>query len=138
MSHRKGFTLIEMLAVVLILGLVMSVVIVNVMDRIEWAKVQTTKVKMRALEGSLEMFRLQSATYPDTDPGLEALLEPAPGAGSIVRDEESLEDAWRRRFLYKHPGVHRTGVYDLWSFARDGVAGGEGPDTDITSWERRR
>ncbi len=133
--RRHGFTLIEMMAVVLILGLVMSVAVVNVMDRVEWAKVQTTKVKMRAVEGALEMHRMERATYPGTDPGLVALLEPGSGGGPLVRDEESLNDAWRRRFGYRHPGDRGRAGYDLWSLARDGSQGGAGPDADITNWK---
>ena len=130
-----GFTLIEMMAVVLILGVVMSVVVVNVMDRVEWAKVQTTKVKMRAVEGALEMHRLERTTYPETEPGLVALLEAAPGGAPLVRDEEALDDAWRRRFGYEHPGGRARAGYDLWSLGRDGGVGGVGPDADITNWK---
>ncbi|HEX5064559.1 MAG TPA: type II secretion system major pseudopilin GspG [Myxococcota bacterium] len=137
MEKARGFTLIEMMAVVLILGLVMSVVVVNVMDRVEWAKVQTTRVKMRAVEGALEMFQLENAKYPATDPGLVALLEGPPGGGrSFVRDEDALDDAWRRRFGYEQPGTHRAPSYDLSSLGRDGTPGGDGPDADIVNWER--
>jgi general secretion pathway protein G len=136
MARTRGFTLIEMMAVVLILGLVMSVVVVNVMDRVEWSKVQLTKVKLRAVEGALEMFQLENAVYPATDPGLVALLEPDAGGRTFVRDDEALDDAWRRRFGYEHPGTHRAPGYDLSSLGRDGGSGGEGPDADITNWER--
>src|SRR5262249_51910545 len=78
-ARARGFTLIEMMAVVLILGLVMSVVVVNVMERVEWAKVQTTKIKLSSVEGALEMYQLENAAYPDTDPGLVALLQHEPG-----------------------------------------------------------
>src|SRR5215470_14164300 len=117
MRRMRGFTLIEMMAVVLILGLVMSIVVVNVMQSVEWAKVETTKVKMKALEGALEMTRLADATYPDTDPGLASLLERRPGIGRIVEDAAALDDAWKRRFGYQHPGSQREESYDLWSFA---------------------
>jgi general secretion pathway protein G len=133
MKKTPGFTLIEMMAVVLILGLVMSVVVVNVMDRVEWAKVQTTRVKMRAVEGALEMFQLENATYPDTDPGLLALLERGPGRKSFVKDEQALDDSWKRRFGYEHPGARHVDSYDLWSHGRDGSPGGEGPDADLTN-----
>jgi len=135
-ARARGFTLIEMMAVVLILGLVMSVVVVNVMERVEWAKVQTTKIKLSSVEGALEMYQLENAAYPDTDPGLHALLEHEPGGKSFVKNEESLEDSWKRRFEYEHPGSHRADMYDLWSNGRDGRPGGAGPDADITSWGR--
>ena len=70
-----GFTLIEIMAVILILGLVTTIVAVNVFDRIEWARVQTTRVKMRSLEASLDVFRFDQSHYPTTDQGLRALLE---------------------------------------------------------------
>ena len=114
----------------------MSVVVVNVMDRVEWAKVQLTKVKLGAVESALEMFQLENAAYPQTDPGLLALLENPRGGRSFVRDEDALDDAWRRRFGYEHPGTHRAPSYDLSSLGRDGNPGGEGPDADITNWER--
>ena len=120
---------------ILILGLVMSLVVVNVMDQLEWAKVQTTKIKLKTLETALDMFQLQHSEYPETEPGLVALLEPSPSGKGFVKDEESLDDAWKRRFEYEHPGTHRAGIYDLWSRGRDGRDGGEGPDGDITSWK---
>ena len=135
-ANACGFTLIEMMAVILILGLVMSVVVVNVMDRIEWAKVQTTKVKMRALEGAIEMHRIETAAYPPTEPGLAALLERGPGGSPFVKEPEAIEDAWRRRFGYEQPASRSESDYDLWSLGRDGNTGGEGPDADITNWTR--
>lgn len=104
------------------------------MDRVEWAKAQTTRVKMRALEGALEMSRLERDAYPQSDPGLVALLERGPFGAPIVRDAEALDDAWRRRFGYEHPGARAAIGYDLWSLGRDGADGGEGPDTDLTNW----
>jgi general secretion pathway protein G len=136
MARIRGFTLIEIMAVILILGMVMSLVAVNVMDRVEWARVQTTKIKMRAVESALEMFQVENAAYPKTDPGLLALLKRGTGGRSFVRDEGALEDSWRRRFGYEHPGTRRAESYDLWSLGKDGSAGGEGPDADITNWER--
>ena len=67
-------------------------------------------------------------------PGLLALLERGTGRKSFVRDEEALEDSWRRQFGYEHPGTKLEESYDLWSLGRDGNAGGEGPDADITNY----
>jgi len=136
--RERAFILVEMLAVVLILGLVAILVMVNVMRRVDWARVETTKVKMRALEGALEMFQVEERSYPATDPGLMALVSTRDGERGFVRDEEALEDAWRRRFGYESPGRQRRSSYDLWSFGRDGAAGGDGPDADITNWETGR
>ena len=133
-GRRSGFSLIEMMAVVVILGLVMGVVIVNVMKQVEWAKVETTKMKMRSLESSLEMYELQHQDYPATQSGLESLLAEEDGGRGYVRDEQALEDAWRRRFEYESPGRQRRYAYDLWSYGRDGATGGEGTDADIVNW----
>ena len=135
MRLQRAFTLIEMMAVILILGLVMSVVVVNVMDKVEWSKVQLTKVKMGTLASALEMFRLDRADYPDSEPGLVALLDNSSGYGRFVKNEQALDDAWKRRFQYEHPPVRRERGYDLWSWGRDGSEGGEGPDADIVSTE---
>ena len=140
--RTRGFTLIEMMAVILMLALISTLVAVNVMDRVEWARVQTTKVKMRALEGNLEMFRLDQRDYPTTDQGLIALVE-RPSVGVIgyypesgyVKDREALDDAWSRPFGYESPGERARGAYDLWSNGRDGLPGGDGVDADIVNWE---
>ena len=91
---------------------------------------------MRAVEGALEMHRLELANYPGTDPGIVALIRRGPSGAAFVRDEEAIEDAWKRRFGYEQPGARARADYDLWSLGSDGSAGGEGPDADITNWER--
>jgi general secretion pathway protein G len=133
-AKRSGFSLVEMMAVVVILGLVMSVVVVNVMKQVDWAKVETTKMKMRALEGALEMYELQNHDYPLTQPGLDSLVSAEEGRRGYVRDERDLEDAWRRRFEYASPGRERRYAYDLWSYGKDGASGGEGTNADIVNW----
>ena len=141
-QQSLGFTLIEIMAVILIMGLVATIVAVNVFDRIEWARVSTTKIKMRSLEATLDMFRFDQSHYPTTEQGLVALLE-RPRTGSFdyypesgyLRESESTEDGWRRPFGYGSPGERSRVGYDLWSNGRDGAPGGEGPDQDITNWE---
>ena len=138
-----GFTLIEIMAVILILGILSTIVTVNILDRVEWAKVQTTKIKMRALEGSLEMFRMDQQLYPTTSQGLAALVDrpvelddsryyPESGYG---REREALEDGWQRPFGYQSPPVRAPRGYDLWSLGRDGRDGGSGLDADLANWE---
>ena len=130
----SGFSLVEMMAVVVILGLVMSVIVVNVMKQVDWAKVETTKMKMSALEHALEMYELQQHDYPATQPGLDSLLPPEEGQRGYVRDEQALDDAWNRRFEYASPGRQRRYAYDLWSYGKDGATGGEGTNADIVNW----
>lgn len=138
MAPRElAFTLIEMMAVVLIVGLVSTLVMVNVLDRVEWARAEVTRTKMRALEGSLEMFQLENRIYPGTEPGLTALLgEGGDGQSrhAIVRNAEALEDGWARRLEYESPGQHQPRSYDLWSWGSDGLPGGDGYDAEIVSW----
>jgi general secretion pathway protein G len=143
-KRSGGFTLIEMMAVILIIGLVSTIVAINVFDRIEWARVETTKVKMRSVEASLDLFRFDQRTFPTTEQGLVALVE-RPGTGIVgfypdsgyVRDREAIEDGWRRPFGYESPGARSRAEYDLWSNGRDGVSGGDGVDEDITNWRER-
>jgi general secretion pathway protein G len=144
MSQRdQAFTLIEVMAVILILGLIATIVAVNVFDRIEWARVQTTKVKMRNVESSLDMFRFDQRSYPTTEQGLVALLE-RPSVGDVryypesgyVRDQEVIEDGWQRPFGYESPALRSRVGFDLWSNGRDGAEGGDGVDEDITNWDQ--
>ena len=142
----SGFTLIEMMAVIVILALVVTLVGVNVADRLDWAKVELTKVRMRTVGGSLEMYRIENQRYPTSEQGLYALVE-RPRSGPEPRSypkhgylegTDSLEDAWSRPLGYESPGTHRGGRYDLWSLGGDGEPGGEGSDADITNWEERQ
>ena len=145
-QQAAGFTLIEMVAVVMILGLVTTLVARNVVRHLEWARVETTKMRMKILDGSLEMFRMENYWYPTTEQGLLALVErptlaPEPRrypAEGYLSDEEALADAWERPFGYRSPGDYRPASYDLWSDGRDGRPGGDGPDADITNWKRAR
>lgn len=103
------------MAVVVIMGLIMGTMVMKVMDHIEWARVQTTKVKLRSLEGALDIYQVEARRYPDTEPGLAVLLPGASRAGGFVRDAEALDDAWARPFEYMKPGRRNQGFYDLWS-----------------------
>ncbi len=143
--RQSGFTLIELMAVIVILSLVMVVVAVNVADRIEWARVETTKLRMRLVGNGLEMYRVENALYPTTEQGLTALVErpeakPAPRvypASGYLGDREALNDGWSRPLGYESPGVRRPRSYDLWSLGSDARPGGEGPSADLTNWEER-
>ena len=99
---------------------------------------------MKLLDGSLEMFRIENRRYPSTEQGLHALVqrpmaEPVPRAypaRGYLSDEAALEDAWSRPFGYESPGNRRPRSYDLWSLGSDGRPGGDGPEADLTNWER--
>ncbi|MFZ5533276.1 MAG: type II secretion system major pseudopilin GspG [Pseudomonadota bacterium] len=141
MDKRKraaGFTLIEIMVVVVILGILAALIVPNIMDRPDMARVTRTKQDIRALQTALNLYRLDNYRYPTTDQGLEALveapaIEPLPPAyrkgGYLGRMPK---DAWGRPYLYLSPGLH--GEVDITSLGADGQPGGEGVNADIQSW----
>jgi len=124
MRKTAGFTLIEVLVVVVILGILAAIVVPNIMDKPDQAKVTKAKADIRAIESALNMYRLDKHNYPQTDQGLEALVD------------EYLprlpKDPWDNDYLFLNPGSH--GTFDVYSLGRDGQAGGEGTDADIGNW----
>ena len=136
---RKGFTLVEVLVVVVILGLLAALVVPRVVGRGEDAKRTAAAVQIREIEQALEMYRLDSSLYPSTAQGLEALvtkpsIPPEPRKyreGGYLRKLPA--DPWGGPFVYRRPGDH--GEYDLFSLGADGEEGGDGPGKDITNWE---
>lgn len=141
MHKRKrmgGFTLIEIMVVVVILGILAALIVPNIMDRPDMARVAKTKQDLRALQTALNLYRLDNYRYPTTDQGLEALVEkpsveplpPAYRKGGYL--ERMPKDAWGRPYLYLSPGVH--GEVDISSLGADGQPGGEGVNADIQSW----
>ena len=141
MNKRKraaGFTLIEIMVVVVILGILAALIVPNIMDRPDMARVTRTRQDIRALQTALNLYRLDNYRYPTTDQGLEALveqpaIEPLPPAyrkGGYL--ERMPKDAWGRPYLYLSPGLH--GEVDISSLGADGQPGGEGVNADIQSW----
>jgi len=141
MHKRKrmgGFTLIEIMVVVVILGILAALIVPNIMDRPDMARVAKTKQDLRALQTALNLYRLDNYRYPTTDQGLEALVEkpsveplpPAYRKGGYL--ERMPKDAWGRPYLYLSPGLH--GEVDISSLGADGQPGGEGVNADIQSW----
>ena len=136
---RKGFTLVEVLVVVVILGLLAALVVPRVVGRGEEAKRTAAAVQIREIEQALEMYRLDSSLYPSTAQGIEALVSkpsipPEPRKyreGGYLRKLPA--DPWGSPFVYRRPGDH--GEYDLFSLGADGEEGGDGPGKDITNWE---
>ena len=140
-ATQRGFTLLEMMAVVLIIGLLMTLVGTQVAQRIDGARVTTTQAKLKQLEQALEMYRLDNTRYPSTEQGLVALVEKPSGdpepkrwqPGGYAR-RDMLMDAWDEEFQYASPGTNNTRSFDLWSFGADATPGGEGNDSDIANW----
>ena len=136
-----GFTLIELMVVIVILGILAGLIVPRIMGRPEEAKQLKAKIQIESLETTLKLYKLDNGTYPDTQQGLQALVE-MPDTGNIPtkwREGGYLEkgrlpkDPWGRDFIYLSPGTY--GEYDLISYGADGVPGGDGKNKDINSWE---
>ena len=135
---QGGFTLIEILVVVVILGILASIIVPRIMRRPEEARRTKAIVDIKAIETALNLYRLDNGVYPSTEQGLEALVT-KPTTGIIPKNwkEEGYldkvpQDPWKNPFIYLHPGVHKE--LDLVSYGADGVEGGEGKDADIENW----
>ena len=142
--HRRnqcGFTLIELMVVIVILGILAGLIVPRIMGRPEEAKQLKAKIQIESLETALKLFKLDAGMYPDTEQSLQALVEiPEVGRipkkwkkGGYLEKGKVPRDPWGNEFIYLSPGVH--GDYDLVSYGADGVPGGEGKDKDINSWE---
>ena len=140
-SDKRGFTLIEIMIVVVILALLAALVGPKILGRSDDAKIADAKVQIRNIESALKLYKLDNGVYPSTDQGLQALVE-KPSVGQIpknYRAEGYLEskqvpkDPWKNDFIYLAPGEH--GDYDLCSYGADGTKGGEGINADICSWD---
>ena len=136
-----GFTLIELMVVIVILGILAGLIIPRIMGRPEEAKQLKAKMQIESLETALKLYKLDNGMYPDTEQGLQALVE-QPETGTIPkkwRKNGYLEkgrlpkDPWGNEFIYLSPGAH--GEYDIISYGADGVPDGEDKNKDINSWE---
>jgi general secretion pathway protein G len=136
--NERGFSLIELIVVLVILGLLATVVAPKVMDRLKGAKKELSKVDIANLEQALDLFSFDVGHYPTSEEGLQALLV-NPGSdqwkGPYLKKTSLPKDPWQRDFVYRCPGQH--GDYDLFSLGADGQEGGEGENADITSWGGR-
>ncbi|MEA1949175.1 MAG: type II secretion system major pseudopilin GspG [Thermodesulfobacteriota bacterium] len=137
----RGFTLIELMVVIVILGILAGLIIPRIMGRPEEAKQLKAKMQIESLETALKLYKLDNGMYPDTEQGLQALVE-QPETGTIPkkwRKNGYLEkgrlpkDPWGNEFIYLSPGAH--GEYDIISYGADGVPDGEDKNRDINSWE---
>jgi len=136
---ERGFTLIELMVVIVIIGLLATVVVINVFPAQDQARVTKAKADIALLEQAAEMYRLDNLTYPTTDQGLAALLFPPAGLAEAGRYrpggyiKKLPKDPWGNAYHYAMPGQH--GAFDIYSLGADGQPGGEGHDADIGSWQ---
>lgn len=141
--HQRGFTLIEIMAVVLIIGLLSTLVGLAIFPQIDRARVSTARTQLAMIDAALEAYRMDNANFPTSEQGLVSLIRPPPEArnplpGGYLREQRIPEDPWGNPFQYEMPGQHNAHSYDLWSFGADGNPGGEGVDADIGNWTEDR
>ena len=135
---HSGFTLIEIMVVVIIVGLLAAVVVPQFLGRVDDARVAKAKQDIQAIQTALTMFRLDNFVYPTTEMGLKALAE-KPDSTTVKNWrpggylQHVNKDPWGNDYQYHLPGTH-GGEYDLYSFGADGRLGGEGYDADIGNW----
>jgi general secretion pathway protein G len=137
-AAHLGFTLIEVMVVVIILGILAALVVPKIMDRPDAARVTKARHDIRAIQSALDLYRLDNFVYPSTDQGLEALVSRPAGAPEAKNWKSGgyLDrmpvDPWGNPYQYLNPGVH--GEIDLFSLGADGQAGGEGVSEDVGNW----
>jgi len=140
--RAQGFTLIEIMAVVLIMGLLMGIVGVAVFGQVDKARVSTTRGQMKQIESALAFYQMDNGRFPTTDQGLDALInKPSAGVepnnyrpGGYLQSRQLPVDAWGYPYEYEYPGTYNEGSFDLWSLGADAQPGGEGTDADIGNW----
>lgn len=144
LNNQLGMTLIEIMVVVTILGILATIVTVNVLDRLDQAKVSAATTQIKNLEAALDEFRRDNGYYPSTEQGLKALVEkPTIGReakryprNGYLKGGNVPRDPWDCDFIYHSPGIHDN-PYEMTSLGADCAEGGEDADADITSWEER-
>ena len=143
LQKQRGFTLIEIMVVVVIIGILIGLVAPNVLGRVDKARITAAKTDIATLEQSLEMYRLDNHAYPSTDQGLEALItkpsgQPDPknwNPEGYLKKKQLPKDPWGNAYQYVNPGQEGR-PYDLYSFGADGREGGENYDTDVGNWSK--
>ncbi|HEX7051881.1 MAG TPA: type II secretion system major pseudopilin GspG [Longimicrobiales bacterium] len=135
-----GFTLIEVMVVIAVIATLATLVAPSVFRNVGDARSATARSQVEILSSALESYRMDNLAYPTTEQGLQALrVRPADGAGLLNWRGPYLrknvpDDPWGRPYHYVSPGKYNPESYDLYTLGRDGLAGGEGEDADITSW----
>jgi len=141
-TRSGGFTLIEIMAVVLIIGLLGGIVGAVVFSQVDKARVNTARTQVEQLESVLEFYRMDNARYPSSEQGLQALVRKPSGdpqprnyrPEGYVQGGVVPKDPWGEDYQYRAPGEHNPYSFDLWSFGADGKPGGDGNDADIGNW----
>jgi general secretion pathway protein G len=136
LKNNRGFTLLELLVVLVIIGLLVGYVAPRFFAQVGKSEVKTARAQIKALEDALDQYRLDVGRYPSSEQGLTALNEQPAGEarwqGPYLRKNVP-NDPWGRAYAYQSPGTH--GEYDLSSLGKDGQPGGDGEAADIVSWQ---
>ncbi|MGB5352197.1 MAG: type II secretion system major pseudopilin GspG [Woeseia sp.] len=137
-SRQQGFTLIEIMVVVIILGILAAIVAPNVIGRVGDAQIAAAKQDLRGIENALKFYRLDNFSYPSTEQGLQALVS-RPNDPNLRNWKQGgyldrmPKDPWGNPYQYLNPG--NNGEVDIYTLGRDGRPGGEGEDADIGNWD---
>lgn len=140
-TAQQGFTLIEIMVVMVIISVLIGLVAPNILGRVDEARVTAARADLATLQQALEMYKLDNHRYPSTDQGLQALVQKPTGspepkkwnlAGYLKKGKIPL-DPWGEQYQYLSPGS--TGAFDVYSFGADAREGGEGFDADVGSWD---
>lgn len=134
LEKQAGFTLVEMLVVIAIIGLIMGLIGPRVLSYLSESKVKAARIQMQSFQSSLDLFYLDAGRYPTTAEGLAALVKPTPGVaawnGPYLKGGNVPNDPWNHSYVYRAPGDH--GPYDIVSYGSDGQEGGSGVAADIS------
>ena len=140
-ANQRGFTLIELMVVLVILGILAGLIVPRIMGRPEEARRTKARIQIGSIETALKLYKLDNGDYPSTEQGLQALVE-APATGRLAKkwrkggylDKGQVpRDPWGNEYIYLSPGMH--GDYDLIAYGPDNEPGGEDKDADVTSWD---
>ncbi len=137
---REGFTLVELMVVIVIIGLLATVVAINVLPSQDKAMIGKTRADVATLETALEQYRLDNLVFPTSEQGLQALVQPPAGLARPERYRQGgyvrrlPEDPWGNPYQYRRPSAHGQ-AFDVFSYGADGREGGEGEDADLGNWQ---
>lgn len=132
--HQRGFTLIEVIVVIVLIGLLVAYVAPQLLGRADDAKRKAAELQIEKVSGAIEVFKFEVGRYPAS---LKELIKQPSNAsgwqGPYLKKQKQLQDPWKQELAYRYPGEH--GTYDLLSYGGDGQPGGEGDAADISNWE---